>query len=103
MTDFGAMVAEDIGAVFLDEGGWATRHLVEGREIACVIDEAEAAGRDPGVPVCSRRAVLHASAADLAHVRARVGEAVELDGRCWIIESWESQGGMDAVGLSQTV
>lgn len=104
MMGFKDMVAADRRTVFLNGLEFAEDHWVEGKTICCVIDDDRLRERQAGseLAVAESFMLLYAAAEDLPP-RRRVGSALNVDHREFIIDDWSEDMGMATIALRVTV
>lgn len=95
-------IVRDIDEVFLDADEFASWHLVEGKRILCVVDEAKSVPKDAEFDLSQADYVLFAKTADLPPRKA-AGALLNLDGRELTVETWSDEEGMTSVGLSAPI
>ena len=98
------MIANDLGAVFLNNDEFAEEHEVEGRTIMAVLDEdvydESKNGEDLGL--ASADTLLFAKISDLPERRPS-GESLNVNGREYTVISWREDAGMASVYLSHQI
>lgn len=89
---------QDIDEVFLDADEFASEHVVEGRRILCVVDEAKSSPKDAEFDLAQADFVLRAKTSDLPPRKA-AGALLNLDGRELTVGAWSDEDGMTSVEL----
>lgn len=101
MFDFKTQMQKDL-SVFINPAEFGEIHMVEGKETEIVIDDDRLtelkAGADIGIADSSL--LFYAKILDLPK-RKEQGEALNVDGREYIVDSWRENMGMAEVSLSQ--
>lgn len=88
----------DIDETFLEADEFASWHIVEGKRILCVVDEAKSAPKDADFDLAQADFVLRAKTSDLPPRKA-AGALLNLDGRELTVEAWSDEDGMTSVEL----
>lgn len=88
----------DIDETFLEADEFASEHVVEGKRILCVVDEAKSAPKDANFNLAQADFVLLAKTADLPPRKA-AGALLNLDGRELTVGAWSDEDGMTSVEL----
>ena len=92
-------IAKDINDVFLDLGDFAEMHLVEGRDILCVLDDETLKTRQGSaeIGVDESTLLLFAKASDLPE-RCKI---LNIDHKPYIVDDWKINAGMAEIALHQ--
>lgn len=105
MNTFKDMVAADRGFVFLNTEEFADdidKHRIEGKPTICIIDTDEhlelPGGERLGVSKASIR--VFAKVEELPKRRER-GSSLNVDGREYIVDTWDEEMGMASISLNQ--
>lgn len=103
-SPFQQMVEADIAGVFLNPDEFAESHRVEGEKILCVLtaDQRIPVGSGYELGVSESPLVLRADSGDLPP-RKPAGEALNVDGREYVIDAWNEHMGMAEIHLTQTI
>jgi hypothetical protein len=103
LSAFQQMVEADARDVFLNLNEFATKHIVEGKEINVVMAPDQMLPISGGytLGVSQSSIVIHAKKEDLP-ARKEAGETLNIDGREYIIDAWDAHMGMAQIFLSQT-
>lgn len=92
-------MASDMKSVFLNEGDFAERHVVEGRELIAIFYEEDLEPSDSNMGLVIKTYVLQAQRGDMPHVR-KPGATLDIDGRLLIVQTWKTDCGMSVVKLT---
>lgn len=90
----------DLDEVFLNEDGFATRHVVEGRQITAVIYDTDIQPNDPLYGLFIKKKVLQGKSADFPPNKKH-GQTLEIDGRLYNIETVRHDAGMIVYTLTE--
>ncbi len=100
MSAFKDMVREDIKNVFLDLDMFGEKHVVAGKEMTIVLDDAEKLRRNElyqdNKAIYSERIFFYAAADDFKQMPV-LGRTINIDGREYKILQAEQEDGMFAV------
>lgn len=104
MSGFKAMVDRDRSAVFLDMDTFGQNAVVEGREIAIVLDDDELKELQGGqdLAVAESSTLFYARVEDLPP-RRPAGQSLTVNGRECLIDKWTEEMGMATVILRQNI
>lgn len=96
------MVAADIGDVFLNLDEFGELHTVEGREIIIVLAPDQQLPISGGytLGVSGSSITIEARSSDLPR-KKESGQNLNIDGREYIIDTWNEHMGMSEIKLSQ--
>lgn len=99
---FKDMVKADLSSVFFNPKEYGEEHTVEGSVIVCIVDDSMHA-RSGGAEyaVSEDNILLYAKCDDLP-ARRQYGDSLNLDGRIYIISSWNEAAGMAEIRLMET-
>lgn len=104
MSDFKRMVKSDIRNVFINSEEFADMHMINGVEMAAVIDENELLQRQlkskltSGAAVYKRTTLLYVAASEYGPLPA-IGREIVVDGRPFRVTDSLSEGGMYSIHL----
>ena len=92
-------IAKDIDDIFLDLGDFAETHLVEGRNILCVMDDETLKTRQGSaeISVDESTLLLFAKESDLP-IRRKI---LDIDHKPYIVDDWKINAGMVEIALHQ--
>lgn len=100
MSSFKDMVREDIKEVFLDLEMFGETHVVAGKEMTIVFDDAEKLRRNEqyqdNKAIYSKRIFFYAAAEDFGKL-PELGRTIDIDGRNYKVLQAEQEDGMYAV------
>lgn len=101
---FKDMVEIDRARVFLNLDEYGETHLIEGKDVVCVIDDDSLRERQAGaeLAVAESSKLLYAAVEDLPR-RRRAGAALNIDHQEYIIDDWSEDMGMATIVLRVTV
>ncbi len=93
----------DIDDVFLNLGDFAEIHLVEGKEILCVLDDESLKTRQGSaeIGIDEGTLLLFAKAEDLP--KKKKGGLLKVDHKIYMIDDWKVNFGMAEIVLHQNV
>lgn len=98
MSAFQDLVASDRAGVFLSLDEYGEMHLVDGKEIVCVVDNDVRNQRAPEVGVESADMRLFAQTDDVE--RREAADVLDVDGKMYTIVSWAEDMGIAEIALS---
>lgn len=96
-------IANDLNGVFLDIDEFAETHLVEGKEIKCVIDNDSLKNRQGSaeIGIDESTLLLFAQVEDLP--KKQKGGLLNVDHKEYMIDDWKVNFGMAEIVLSRNV
>ena len=103
MTDFKAQVEQDSGGVFLNLGGFAEMHRIEGVEIPVVIDNDQLVKMKQGqiLGIVEADMLIFGKVSDFPENMA-AGRIINVDGREFVVANSGVDMGIMEVALSQS-
>ncbi len=96
-------IANDIDNVFLNLGDFAEIHLVDGKEILCVLDDESLKTRQGSaeIGIDESTLLLFAKVEDLP--KKKQGGLLNIDHKMYMIDDWKVNFGMAEIALHQNV
>lgn len=95
-------MAGDVDSVFLNEQEFASRHVVEGREVPVILYDEEMEPNSPEFGLVLRKRMLQGKLEDMPSGK-RPGQTLKMDGRLYMIHSLRSELGMLVFTLTENV
>lgn len=100
MSSFKEMVKEDIKEIFLDHEIFGEKHVIAGKEMIVIFDDAEKRKRNEQYldnnAIFSKRILFYAAAEDMGSLPP-IGRTIEVDGRCYKVLQAEQEDGIYSI------
>lgn len=102
LSAFQQMIQDDIRSVFLNLEEFGSLHVVEGKEISIILAPDQNISLSGGyrLGVAGNSITIYAAVDDLPK-RKESGQALNLDGREYIIDKWNEHQGIAEILLNQ--
>lgn len=102
--NFKNMLKFDIENVFMNTDELAAKHYIEGVEITCIVDDEALRERQSGseLGVSESSLLIFAHTSDLPYKKG-AGEHINLDGREYIVDTWDENLGITQIALTQSI
>ena len=100
MNSFKEQLQSDIQNIFLNLNEYGEHHIIEGREIVCVITDDTSKEGSSSLGMAEADLVVYAMPKDLP-ARKSPGASLNVDGREYIVTDWSVDAGIAQVTLQQ--
>ena len=100
MNSFKAQIRNDVRSVFLNLSEFGELHLIEGKEITCVITDDTFKEGNTSMGMVEADIVVYAAPEDLPP-RKSPGAFFNVGGREYIVCDWSVDGGLAQIALQQ--